>query len=242
MTALAGNVTAQVLDDGQQTFVVGPPPAARAVPGPEEWAWPAGDPGGELPLSPAFLDRLETAARRARVDPHLLRAAIRARRGGGSPNLRRIARRLRGADPWLALLALEGRTGYADRALALSRYYRAEAEGLTARVELSPAARRQLNSGLVDRRLVALSGYLAQALGGVRVTSVAEPRLDLAAPLAEAHAHGRAIAIDVDGENEQGTRLALAVRELLALPPELQPTRLVSVLRLGRPAELHLAF
>jgi Type II secretion system (T2SS), protein E, N-terminal domain len=242
MTALAGNVTAQVLDGGQQPLVLRSTPTARALPGAEEWEWPAGEPGGELPLSPAFLDRVDTAARKARIDPHLLRAAIRARRGGGSPNLTRIARRLRGPDPWLALLAVEGRTGYADRALALARYYRAADRGLTARVELAPGARAQLESGLVDRRLIALAGYLAQALGGVRVTSVAEPRLDLAAPLATAHAQGRAIAIDVDGEGKQGTRLALAVRELLALPPELQPARLVSVLRLGRPAELHLAF
>jgi hypothetical protein len=69
---------------------------------------------------------------------------------------------------------------------------------------------------------------------------VAEPRLDLAAPLATAHADGRAIAIDVDGEDPKGTRLSRAVRELLALPPELQPAGIVSTLRLGRPAELHI--
>jgi hypothetical protein len=240
LTALAGNVTAQLLDDEPQTFVLRPTPTARALPGPEEWAWPAGEGSGELPLTPAFVKRLEQAAGKARIDPHLLRAAIRARRGGGSPDLKAIARRLRGPDPWLSLLALEGRTGYADRALSLARYYRAASGRPTARLELEPAARRQLESGLVDRRLVALTGYLAQSLGGVRVTSVAEPRLELAAPLAEAHAQGRAIAIDVDGEDEQGTRLARAVRELLALPPELQPTILVSTLRIGRPAELHI--
>ena len=76
----------------------------------------------------------------------------------------------------------------------------------------------------------------------MRVTSVAEPRLELAAPLAGAHARGRAIAIDVDGEDAKGTRLARAIRELLALPRELQPTTLVSTLRLGHPAELHLGF
>jgi hypothetical protein len=242
MTALAGNVTAQVFDDPQHTFVLRATPTARALPGVEEWAWPAGKPGGELPLSPAFRRRLERAARKAHVEPALLRAAIRARRGGGSPKLKRIARRLRGRDPWLALLALEGRTGYADRALALARYYRASAGGLDNRVHLSMSARAQLQSGLVDRRLVALSGYLAAALGGAEVTSVAEPRLDLAAPLANAHAEGRAIAIAVDGENRKGTLLSRAVRELLLLPPELQPTRLVSTLRFGHPAELHLAF
>jgi hypothetical protein len=243
MTALAGNVTAQVLDDGQQTFVAPrPAPTARAHPGAEEWAWPAGDPSGELPLSPAFHRRLEKAARKAHVDPNLVRAAIRARRGGGSPNLRRIARRLRARDPWLALLALEGRTGYADRALALARYYRAAGRGLSLRVRLAPESRAQLQSGLVDRRLVALIGYLDQVLGGVRVTSVAQPRLDLAAPLATAHAQGRAIAIDIDGEGKKGTRIARAVRELLALPRELQPARIVSTLRVGRPAELHLAY
>jgi hypothetical protein len=244
MTALAGNVTAQVLDDGQPAFVAPrPAPTARAHPGPEEWAWPAGEPSGELPLSPAFRRRLEKAARKAHVDPNLLRAAIRARRGGGSPNLRRIARRLRARDPWLALLALEGRTGYADRGLALARYYRAAAErDLSLRVRLTPESRTQLQSGLVDRRLVALIGYLDQVLGGVRVTSVAQPRLDLAAPLATAHAQGRAIAIDIDGEGKKGTRIARAVRELLALPRELQPARIVSTLRVGRPAELHLAY
>ena len=94
----------------------------------------------------------------------------------------------------------------------------------------------------MDRRLVALAGYLAAALGGVEVTSVAEPPVDLAAPLANAHATGRAIAISVEGETKKGTTLARAVRELLLLPPELQPAQLVSVLRVGRPAELHLAF
>jgi len=241
MTALAGNVTAQALDDGQQTYTLRPSPKPRAHPGAEEWAWPAGKPSGELPLSPAFRRRLERAARTAHVDPNLVRAAIRARRGGGSPNLRRIARRLRAHDPWLALLALEGRTGYADRALALARYYRAAEQGLGPRVRLTPAARGQVDSGLVDRRLVALLGYLGEALGGVRVTSVAEPRLDLAAPLAVAHARGRAVAIDVDGEDKKGTRIARAVRELLALPPELQPARIVSTLHVGRPAELHIA-
>jgi hypothetical protein len=107
---------------------------------------------------------------------------------------------------------------------------------------MTPAARAQLESGLVDRRLVALVGYLHSALGGVRVTSVAEPRLDLAAPLATAHADGRAIAIDVDGEDKRGTRINRAVRELLALPRELQPARIVSTLRIGRPAELHLVY
>jgi MshEN domain len=243
MTALAGNVTAQVLDDGQPAFVAPrPAPTARAHPGAEEWAWPAGDPSGELPLSPAFRRRLEKAARKAHVDPNLLRAAIRARRGGGSPNLRRIARRLHARDPWLALLALEGRTGYADRALALVRYYRAAGRDLSLRVRLTPESPTQLQSGLVDRRLIALIGYLDQVLGGVRVTSVAQPRLDLAAPLATAHAQGRAVAIDVDGDSKKGTRLALAIRELLALPRELQPARLVSTLRVGRPAELHIVF
>ncbi len=242
MTALAGNVTAQALDDGPQTYVVRATPTARPLPGPEEWAWPGGEAGGELPLSPAFVVRLERAARKAHVEPSLVRAAIRAKRGGGSPNLTRIAKRLRGKDQWLALVALEGRTGYADRALALTRYYRASGNGPSTGVELTPDAGRQLRSGLVDPRLVALAGYLGQALGGVRVTSVAEPRLELAAPLAEAHAQGRAIAIDVDGEDAKGTRLARAIRALLALPRELQPTTLVSTLRLGRPAELHLAF
>ena len=241
MTALAGNVTAQVLDDGQQTYTVRPTPKPHAHPSAEEWAWPAGKPSGELPLSPAFRRLLDRAARRAHVDPNLVRAAIRARRGGGSPNLRRIARRLRAHDPWLALLALEGRTGYADRALALARYYRAAEQGLGPHVRLTSAARGQIDSGLVDRRLVALLGYLGEALSGVRVTSVAEPRLDLAAPLAVAHARGRAVAIDVDGEDKKGTRIARAVRELLALPPELQPARIVSTLRVGRPAELHIA-
>jgi hypothetical protein len=240
MTALAGNVTAQVLDDGQQTYTLRPTPMPRAHPGAEEWAWPAGKPSGELPLSPAFTRRLDRAAQRAHVDPSLLRAAIRAHRGGGSPNLRRIARRLRAEDPWLGLLAVEGRTGYADRALALARYYGAARTGLSPRVHLTPQARAQLESGLVDRRLIALAGYLGGALGGVRVTSVAEPRLDLAAPLATAHADGRAIAIDVDGEDRKGTRLSRAVRELLALPPELQPAGIVSTLRVGRPAELHI--
>jgi outer membrane biosynthesis protein TonB len=242
MTALAGNVTAQALDDGPQRYVVRPTPTARALPGPEEWAWPGGEAGGELPLSRAFMSRLERAARKAHVEPSLLRAAIRARRGGGSPNLKRIARRLRGRDPWLALLALEGRTGYADRALALTRYYRATGDGPPPGVHATPELRRQLGSGLVDPRLVALAGYLGQALGGVRITSVTEPRLELAAPLADAHAQGRAIAIDVEGEDAKGARLARSVRELLALPRELQPTTLVSTLRLGKPAELHLGF
>jgi outer membrane biosynthesis protein TonB len=243
MTALAGNVAAQALEDGPQTYVVRATPVARPLPGPEEWAWPGGEAGGELPLSRAFLLRLERAARRAHVEPSLLRAAIRARRGGGSPNLKRIARRLRGRDPWLALLALEGRTGYADRALALTRYYRAtNVDGPPTGVRATPELRRQLSSGLVDPRLVALAGYLGQALGGVRLTSVTEPRLELAAPLADAHAQGRAIAIDVEGEDAKGSRLARSVRELLALPRELQPTTLVSTLRLGKPAELHLAF
>jgi hypothetical protein len=240
MTALAGNVTAHVLDDGQQTYTLRPTPMPRAHPGVEEWAWPAGKPSGELPLSPAFTRRLDRTAQRAHVDPSLLRAAIRAHRGGGSPNLRRIARRLRAKDPWLGLLAVEGRTGYADRALALARYYDAARTGLSPRVHLTLQARAQLESGLVDRRLIALAGYLGEALGGVRVTSVAEPRLDLAAPLATAHAEGRAIAIDVDGEDPRGTRLSRALRELLALPPELQPAGIVSTLRLGRPAELHI--
>jgi hypothetical protein len=242
MTALAGNVTAQVLDDEQQTYTPRPTPMPRAHPGAEEWAWSAGEPSGELPLSPAFRRRLDRAAHRAHVDPSLLRAAIRAHRGGGSPNLRRIARRLRAQDPWLGLLAVEGRTGYADRALALARYYRAAGTGLSPRIHVTPQARTQLESGLVDRRLIALAGFLAEVLGGVRVTSVAEPRLDLAAPLATAHAEGRAIAIDVDGEDRNGTRLSRSVRELLTLPPELQPARIVSTLRLGRPADLHIVF
>jgi hypothetical protein len=89
---------------------------------------------------------------------------------------------------------------------------------------------------------VGLVGYLADALGGVRVTSLSEPDLDLARPLADAHAAGRAVAIDVDGEGKKGTKLSRAVREFLLLPPELQPTTLVSTLRVGQPAELHFGF
>src|SRR5215217_3755138 len=68
--------------------------------------------------------------------------------------------RLRAKDPWLALIAIEGRTGYADRALALARYYRAARTGPSRRVSVTPEARKQLESGLVDRRLIAVVGYI----------------------------------------------------------------------------------
>ena len=89
---------------------------------------------------------------------------------------------------WQAVLALSGRTLFADRAVALARYNRAvgvEAlvQGLVAakadlqdrvlgdsRIEIYPGGRSDIAAGKVDVRILALLRYLAEAHGQVTVS------------------------------------------------------------------------
>ena len=93
-------------------------------------------------------------------------------------------------DEWNAVLALEGRTAFADRTVALARYHRAV--GLKAlvrglrwarpllakrllndtRVSLYAGGREDIRSGKTDVRVIVLIRYLAEAHGQVTVSSL----------------------------------------------------------------------
>ena len=220
-------------------------------------------------VAPAFARMLRQEARRARVDWALVLAAFRADgRGGRNPahraGVRSVATRLKallGSGEWQAFLAFGGRTAYADRAMALTRYNRAV--GLRALViGLDAAKKRLANAVLADRRLDIYAGgradiaawridvrvlvllrYLAEAHGQVTVTSLQSGHRLYARPgVISAHVYGLAADIaalggkPILGNSAPGGLAEQAVRNILLLPAELRPRQVISLLGLGGPS------
>jgi hypothetical protein len=228
-----------------------PPPArvvTRAAPvwtptsGARVWVANGHVPGGPPPFSGVAARRLLSTAARRHVDWALLAAAVRTSGRPARPLVRALARRRARRDPWSALLALEGRTAFADRTLALARAYRgagpsvltrglgsgagrlASAVLADARIVLARNARADVAGGRVDARVLALLRYLAETRGRVVVIRVATgigPERSLADELA--HRHGTA----VDVAALRGP--AAVVRDTLLLPDELRPRKAVSL-------------
>jgi hypothetical protein len=221
-------------------------------------------------LTKPFARNLRYASARHKVHWSLVLGVLRARGERGSTpatkrGLNRLAKNLSrlGArkDEWNAALALEGRTAFADRTLALARYHRAV--GLKAlvrglrwarpllakrllndmRVSVYPGGREDIRSGKTDVRVIVLIRYLAEAHGQVTVSSLTSGHGIYSRPgVVSAHTYGQAVDIaalegkSIIGNQEPGGLTEMAVRNMLLLPAELRPNQLISLLGLGGPS------
>jgi hypothetical protein len=221
-------------------------------------------------LTRVFARNLRFASAKNRVSWSLVLGVLRARGERGSVpatrrGLNRLAKNLRrlGArrDEWNAALALEGRTGFADRTVALARYHRAV--GLNAlvrglewarpklakkllndmRVSIYPGGRYDIESGKTDVRVIVLIRYLAEAHKQVTVSSLTSGHSVYSRPgVVSAHTYGQAVDIaalegkSIIGNQEPGGLTEMAVRNMLLLPAELRPRQLISLLGLGGPS------
>jgi outer membrane biosynthesis protein TonB len=221
-------------------------------------------------LSPAFARRLRTTAAHAGADWALVLGYLRAeghrgRTPAGADRLERLASRLAALhaerDPWRAVLALKGRTGFADRAVALSRYNRAVGlhalvRGLEAskpgfvsrvlgdsRLDIYPGGRTDVASGKTDVRVLVLLLYLAETHGQVTVSSLRSGHRFFSRPgVPSAHVYGLAVDVaalegkSITGNQEPNGLTERAVRNILLLPAELRPQQVISLLGLGGPS------
>jgi hypothetical protein len=221
-------------------------------------------------LTRPFARQLRYASARHKVSWSLVLGVLRARGERGSvpatkQGLNRLAKNLArlGArkDEWNAALALEGRTAFADRAVALARYHRAV--GLKAlvrglrwarpllakrllndlRVSIYPGGREDVRVGKTDVRVIVLIRYLAEAHGQVTVSSLTSGHGIYSRPgVVSAHTYGQAVDISalegksIVGNQEPGGLTEMAVRNMLLLPAELRPNQLISLLGLGGPS------
>jgi hypothetical protein len=221
-------------------------------------------------LTRPFARNLRYASARNNVHWSLVLGVLRARGERGSAparkqGLNRLAKHLSklGArrDEWNAALALEGRTAFADRTVALARYHRAV--GLNAlvrglewarpklakklladmRVSIYPGGRADIRSGKTDVRVIVLVRYMAEAHGQVTVSSLTAGHGVYSRPgVVSAHTYGQAVDISalegksITGNQEPGGLTEMAVRNMLLLPAELRPNQLISLLGLGGPS------
>ena len=221
-------------------------------------------------LKPAFARRLATVSARNHVDWALVLGVLRAsgERGAvpASPaRLQSLAAQLAklGArrSPWSAVLALRGRTAFADQATALQHYNRAV--GLRAlvkglewakpslskrilrdkRISIYPGGRADIQAGRVNVRIIALIAYLAEAHGQVTVSCLISGHRLYARPgVISAHIYGLAADISVlgglsiMGNSAPGGMTEDGVRNILLLPSELQPRQVISLLGMGGPS------
>jgi hypothetical protein len=221
-------------------------------------------------LSPRFARQLATTAARYDADWTLVLAYLRASFNNGSDpagraRLTSLSRRL-GAlsatrNAWESMLALSGRTAFADRATALSNYYKAvglralvvgldavkdqleERVLFDARIDMYAGGTSDVQSGRVDVRILVLLRYMAEAHGQVTVSSLKTGHGFFARPgVPSAHMYGLAVDISgLEGESIMGNQgpgglTERAVRNVLLLPRELRPKQVISLLGLGGPS------
>jgi hypothetical protein len=221
-------------------------------------------------LKPRFAQQLSLEAKRARVDWALVLGVLRARGERGAmpatrAELRKLSTRLArlGArrSPWSAALALEGRTAFADRAVALQHYNRAVGlqalvKGLEwakpklakqvlddSRISIYSGGRYDIQSGKTDIRILVLIRYLAEAHRSVTISSLTTGHRLYSRPgVISAHMYGLAVDIaalgglSIMGNSAPGGLTEQAVRDILLLPVELQPRQVISLLGMGGPS------
>jgi hypothetical protein len=221
-------------------------------------------------LTPAFARRLTRVSARNHVDWALTLAVLRASgERGAAPasrmKLKSLAQRLSSLkaqrDAWTSVLALEGRTGFADRTVALKNLY--HAVGLKAlvrgfewakpslskrilndsRISIYPGGRADIQAGRVNVRILALIGYLAEAHGQVTVSCLISGHRLYARPgVVSAHIYGLAADISaldgssIFGHQQPGSVTEKAVRNILLLPAEMQPRQVISLIGMGGPS------
>ena len=221
-------------------------------------------------LNPRFAHLLAQTAKANHVDWALVLGVIR---GDGHKSswpatarqLRNVSSRLHAlranTDAWRAVLALGGRSGLADRAVALANYnhavgLRGLVRGLVARtpalerrvlnddrVSIYAGGRDDIVHHRINVRILVLIEYLAEAHGTVTVSSLDSGHRLYARPgVISAHKYGLAVDIaalggtSILGHQEAGGLTEKAVRNILLLPVELRPKQVISLLGLGGPS------
>jgi hypothetical protein len=221
-------------------------------------------------LAPAFARSLVRTSDAKHVDWALVLGVLRASGHKSSwpasqRSLTQLASRLfalkANTDEWRAALALGGRTAFADRAIALTRYNRAvglralvrglesQKERLENRVLNSPRisiyalGRGDIAAHRINVRVLTLLLYLAEAHGQVTVSSLNSGHRLYARPgVVSAHKYGLAVDIaglggtSILGHQDPGGLTERAVRNILLLPVELKPKQVISLLGLGGPS------
>ena len=164
-------------------------------------------------------------------------------------------------NTWETILALTGRTAFADRTNALVNYYhavglRALVTGLDAakhnlqervlfdgRIDLYAGGADDVESGRVNVRILVLLRYMAEAHGQVTVSSLKSGHRFFSRPgVPSAHMYGLAVDIaglenhSIMGNQAPGGLTERAVRNILLLPGELRPKQVISLLGLGGPS------
>jgi hypothetical protein len=222
-------------------------------------------------LKPSFARQLVRISKRNHVDWALTLAVLRADGQLGTVPAskaqlmdltRKLARRHANRDAWASVLSIEGRTGFADRTVALQNLYRAI--GLQAlvhgydwakphlekqilndkRVSIYPGGRADIQHHRVNVRVLALIAYLAEAHGQVTVSCLISGHRLYARPgVVSAHIYGLAADISTLGgvsilghQQPDNSITEKAVRNILLLPAELQPRQVISLLGLGGPS------
>jgi hypothetical protein len=221
-------------------------------------------------LTPAFARRLTHVSARNHVDWALTLAVLRASGErsavpASSGRLKVLAKRLASLraqrNAWSSVLALEGRTTFADRTIALRNLY--HALGLKAlvrgyesakpslskrilndsRISIYPGGRSDIEAGRVNVRILALIAYLAEAHGQVTVSCLISGHRLYARPgVVSAHIYGLAADISaldgtsIFGHQQPGSVTERAVRNILLLPAELQPRQVISLIGMGGPS------
>ncbi len=221
-------------------------------------------------LKPAFARQLARISARNNVDWALTLAVLRAsgERGAAPASKARLltlTNRLQSLrsrrNAWSSVLAIEGRTTFADRTVALQHLYRAV--GLKAlvkgfdwakpslskrilndrRISIYSGGRADIQAGRVNIRVLTLLAYLAEAHGQATVSSlISGHRLYSRPGVISAHIYGLAADISVVGNtsimgnSRPGGITEEAVRNILLLPAEMQPRQVISLLGLGGPS------
>ena len=224
-----------------------------------------------LRLKPVFARHLQAVARASHVNWALMLGVLRAEGHEGSApaglgGLRVVAARLaqtrlEKASPWAQMFSFSSDMTFADRAVALSHYYRAV--GLRAlvhgletektrlgkkvlddpRVTVYAGGRGDIESGRVNVRVLAAIEYLADSFGQVTVSCLISGHRLFARPgVISAHIYGLAAdisevgGVSIFGHQQPGGITERAVRDVLLLPPELMPKQVISLLGLGGPS------
>jgi hypothetical protein len=221
-------------------------------------------------LEPRFARNLASVSRSQHVDWALVLGVVRAQGHRGSvpatkAKLRSLASHLRrlhaSQNAWQAVLALEGRTSFADRTIALRNYNRAVGlrtlvRGLVAskaalrdrvlsdrRIDIYAGGRSDIAAGREDVRILALLRYLAEAHGQVTVSCLLTGHGLYARPgVVSAHIYGEAAdisalgGVSIYGNQQPGGVTEKAVRNILLLPVELRPKQVISLLGMGGPS------
>jgi hypothetical protein len=221
-------------------------------------------------LAPRFARALSAAANANHVDWALVLGVLRAdghkSSWPASPRqLGSLASRLHAlrasADEWRAVLALSGRSGLADRSVALANYNRAVGlralvRGLQAetsaleqrvltdpRLSIYPGGRDDVAQHRINVRVLVLMLYMAEAHGSATISSLNSGHRLYARPgVVSAHKYGLALDIaalggeSILGHQQAGSLTERAVRNILLLPVELRPKQVISLLGLGGPS------